>query len=267
MKKRKNKYNIKLVGGAIIVTLVLSKGVGFSLKKTSKASTFKKENVVRLYSSDIELENISNITTEINEERNRILNNFYKCDSLEKILKRQEELENLDLTDNDKIYKDCPLSAPIQHFIYEQSIENEVPFDFLMSIIYVETRGNFNSSGQVAYNDKDNYDLGLTQQNTVSSLPNFEKNYNIGYEECFNLLKDNDYANICSAFLGIQQIKKQYPRFDENEFAGCYNGWINWKDYSTSRDYVLMFDEVYNNVFTKHHFIEKEKVQAKSNTK
>ena len=59
-------------------------------------------------------------------------------------------------------------------FIYEQSIENKVPFDFLMSIIYVETRGNFNSSGQVAYNDKDNYDLGLTQQNTVSSLPNFE---------------------------------------------------------------------------------------------
>lgn len=271
-KRRKNRYNLKLIGGTIITTLILSEGVSLSLKKSSEASSMVvKKNII----SNCELNKETKITSEsiINtiddttSEKNQVLDNFYLCDSLDKILKRQSELENLDLTDNDKIYKDCSLSAPLQHFIYEQSIMNEVPFDFLMSIIYVETRGNFNSSGQVAYNGEGNYDLGLTQQNTVSSLPNFEVNYNIGYDDSFNLLKDNDYANVCSAFLGIKEIKKQYPEFDEYEYAGCYNGWLNWRNYSTSCEYVSMFEDVYNNVFTEHHSIEKSKTQSNSHLK
>lgn len=275
MKKRKA-INIKIFSSTVITVLALSEGISFNNNFSNKQ---EKSNITTNYLTYSEPMNLQNTicSTEIAEnkineedkieEKEKILNTFYSCDSLEKIYQRQDELENLNLTNEDKIYKNCELSASLQHFIYEQSIINEVPFDFLMSIIYVETRGNFNSSGQVACNGDGNYDLGLTQQNTVSSLPNFQKNYNLTYDDCYNLLKDNDYANVCSAFLGIKEIKKQYPKFDEYEYAGCYNGWLNWRNYSTSCEYVSMFEEAYNNVFTEHHEVESKKQISKSNTK
>ena len=280
MKKRKA-INIKIFSSAIITIFSLSEGISLSNNQNSKLDTSEAVANYMKYNNFINLEVPMNLKEISNKENNlaitdlnetsdikrEVLNDFYECDSIEKIYKRQSELENLDLTDEDKIYENCKLSAPLQHFIYEQSIINEIPFDFLMSIIYVETRGNFNSSGQVACNGEGNYDLGLTQQNTVSSLPNFQANYNLSYDDCYNLLKDNDYANVCSAFLGIKEIKKQYPEFNEYEYAGCYNGWLNWRNYSTSCEYVSMFDDAYNNVFTKHHSIEKKKTESNTNKK
>ena len=278
MKYRKA-INIKIFSGTVITVLALSDGISFNNNFNYKQDTSNETTNCLTYKEPMNLQNTTYSTEKIEfannksiedsekTEKEKVLNNFYECDSIEKIYKRQSELENLDLTDEDKIYKNCKLSAPLQHFIYEQSIINEVPFDFLMSIIYVETRGNFNSSGQVACNGEENYDLGLTQQNTVSSLPNFQVNYNLCYDDCYNLLKDNDYANVCSAFLGIKEIKKQYPEFNEYEYAGCYNGWLNWRNYSTSCEYVSMFDDAYNNVFTEHHSIEKQKTKSSNNEK
>ena len=210
-------------------------------------------------------------TTEEKEEicnRKLVLDNFSSCDTLEEILTRQEQLENIGLKEKDKIYKDCPLSAELQEFIYEQSIVNELPFDFLISIIHVETRGNFNSSGVVAYN-AESHDLGLTQQNTKGALPNFMNCYNLSYEEAYQILKDNDYANVCSAFLVCKEISSQFDSFDPYEYAGCYNGWLNWKEYNTSREYVSMFRNAYDNIYTKHHNVEKltkkQKVYKKKN--
>lgn len=278
MKYRKA-INIKIFSGTVITVLALSDGISFNNNFNYKQETSNETTNRLTYKEPMNLQNTTYSTEKIEFannksieesekiEKEKVLNNFYECDSIEKIYKRQSELENLNLTDEDKIYKNCKLSAPLQHFIYEQSIINEVPFDFLMSIIYVETRGNFNSSGQVACNGEENYDLGLTQQNTVSSLPNFQVNYNLCYDDCYNLLKDNDYANVCSAFLGIKEIKKQYPEFNEYEYAGCYNGWLNWRNYSTSCEYVSMFDDAYNNVFTEHHSIEKQKTKSSNNEK
>lgn len=196
------------------------------------------------------------------KHKNDILNTYKKCDTIEDILRRQGELECLGLTDEDKIYKDCPASAEIQHFIYEQSIANNKPFDFLMSIIYAETRGNFNSSGLSIYNpDSNSYDLGYTQQNSLSSLPKFANKYNVSFDDAWYLVQNNDYANICAAFLLIDEINKRHTEYDAYEYAGCYNGWLGWRNYSSSQDYVFNhFSKGYDEVFTNHHYIENNKI-------
>lgn len=202
------------------------------------------------------------------EKKQEVLNNYKKCETLNDILTRQKELESLKLTDEDKLYKDCPMSAELQHFIYEQSIANNKPFDFLMSIVYAETRGLFNSSGVAAYNaDSNTYDLGYTQQNTKSSLPLFQAKYNLTYEESYNLLLNNDYANICAAFIVVDEINKRHTEYDPYEYAGCYNGWLEWRNYSVSQDYVFNhFSKAYDQVFTEHHCIEQEKYATINST-
>ena len=191
--------------------------------------------------------------------RENLLNDFSKCDSLNDIYSRQTELESLDLTKDDKVYKDCELSPELQQFIYEQAIVNKVPVDWIFSVIYTETRGQFNSSGEVSYNAPNNYDLGLTQQNTVSSLKMFREEYNLDYDTAFALLRDNDYANICSAFLEYDEIEARFDSYDPYEFAGCYNGWLNWREKSISREYVKIFTKAYDEIFTEHHSVEKVK--------
>lgn len=190
------------------------------------------------------------------ERKEKILKHYKKCKSIKDIKTRQKQLESIDWKKSDKIYPDCKLSAPVQRFIYEQSVLNKWPVDFTFSIIYAETRGNFTSSGEVSYNAPNNYDLGLTQQNTVSSLENFRKKYKISYDKAFKLLKNNDYVNICSAFLEYEVIAARFDEYDPYEFAGCYNGWINWRKNEISREYVKEFKKGYNKVFTKNHDIK-----------
>lgn len=191
------------------------------------------------------------------ERKKATLNHFNKCKSIKTILKRQKELENLHLTKKDKLYQDCKLSAPLQRFIYEQSVLYEIPTDFLFSIIYTETRGNFNSSGEKSYNAPGNYDLGLTQQNTKSSVKNFADTYHINFDDACEWIQNNDYVNVASACLEIEEIKKQMSKFDAEEYAGLYNGWINWRGKEISRHYVDIFSDCYQNIFTKYHEIEK----------
>lgn len=262
MKKENRKKNeIRIFSNTLVAMVALSPFVISNLnnKETGKAIEITQKKVDE-NTQFIQNEKIKQLVEELNQTKKKsdVLNEFSKCNTLEKIFERQSQLESLSLTDEDKIYKDCPLSAEIQRFIYEQSKENEIPFDFLMSIIYVETRGNFNSSGQIGYNSSTSHDLGLTQQNTISSLPNFMKEYNVSYEDGYQLLKDNDYVNVCAAFLICEEIDKQFDEFDAYEYAGCYNGWLNWKQYSISREYVSMFQDVYDHIYTDHHEIGKK---------
>jgi len=90
----------------------------------------------------------------------------------------------------------------------------------------------------------------------VSSLENFRKKYKISYDKAFKLLKNNDYVNICSAFLEYEVIAARFDEYDPYEFAGCYNGWINWRKNEISMEYVKEFKKGYNKVFTKNHNIK-----------
>ena len=187
------------------------------------------------------------------EEKKNILLNYQKIETIEDIYKRQKELEGLNLKDEDKLYKDCKLSPEIQRFIVEQSIINNLPVDFTFSIIATETRGEFNSTGSESYNGPGDSDLGLTQQNTVSSVASFCKKYNISYDKAYELIRDNDYFNIVSAFLEYDEIRSHFDSYQPTEFAGCYNGWLGWRNKRISQQYVQIFDDYYNNYFNKYH--------------
>ncbi len=197
------------------------------------------------------------------QDANAILSHFKKCNTIKDILKRQQELESLDLTDDYKVYKDCKLPVALQRFIYEQSIVNGYPVDFTFSIIHAETRGEFNSSGKASYNAINNYDLGLTQQNNIYSVKSFSDFYNIDYDKACELVQYNDYVNVMSAFRKYQEIAANQEEFNPIEFAGCYNGWLNWDEKPISREYVDLFKDVYNNVYTEHHDIETKKTKIK----
>lgn len=262
MKKDNNKKTgIRIYSTGIIALLAISP---YIISSVNHKETGKEISIATVLDEDVNYihnEEIEKLVEELYKTKNKtdILNKYTKCDTLEKIFERQEQLESLSLTDEDKIYKDCPLSAELQRFIYEQSTLNNIPFDFLLSIIHVETRGNFNSSGQIGYNST-SHDLGLTQQNTISSLPNFMKIYNVNYDDGYQLLKDNDYANICAAMLICNEISTQFSEYDPYEFAGCYNGWLNWKNYNSSREYVSMFQQVYDEIYTDYHNVKQTKI-------
>ena len=195
-----------------------------------------------------------NIIRKREAKKEKILNDFCKCKSIEDILDRQKQLESLNLTSEDKIYPECPLSPEVQWFIYEQSIRHNIPADFTFAIIGVESRGQYNSSGEATYNRSNNsYDLGLTQQNSKSRLPEFQAKYNLTYDEAYNYLKNNDFMNIASAFLYYDEIAIHHKNFSPEEYAGCYNGWLNWRGKRYSIEYVSIFHDYYDEVFTNHH--------------
>lgn len=185
------------------------------------------------------------------QKRINAINNFNELNTLEDIYARQKSLELLNLTDEDKIYKDCPLSPEIQTFIYQLSISKGYPINLAFSIIDTETMGQFNSNGEISYNSSGNYDLGLTQQNSDYSIRDlFCPKYNIDFDEACELVRYNDYVNIVACFLKFDEIRNTLPEnYDINEFAGYYNGWVNWKNNSISRSYVERFDEAYNKKF------------------
>ncbi len=200
-------------------------------------------------------------------EKQQVLYNFKKIKSLDDILERQKELESLNLTKKDKLYKDCKLPADLQWFIFEQSFLNKVPTDLGLSIIDTETRGQFNSSGLSSYNVWDgSYDLGLTQQNTKSSVLKFCEKYNVSYEKACKLIKNNDYVNIVSCFLEFEEIETRVKDYDPIEYAGCYNGWVLWREKEISRDYVEIFKKAYYNKYTKYHNVtSKKEIKEKIN--
>ena len=278
--KKLNKNLVRASFTGVITAISLTSLVAFSKNDEKaidstvynvEASSFNLSNInidmiCDIVLSDLEKKNEEKTKKTADKQRkhrednkSKILNKYTKCKTLDDILKRKKELEWLNLTAKDKIYKNCKLSAPLQRFIYEQSIVHNIPPDFTFSIIYTETRGGFNSSGEESYNAPGNYDLGLTQQNTKSALVLFCDKYNVSYDKAYKLLRDNDYVNIASAFLEYEEIAARFDGYNPKEYAGCYNGWLNWRDKSISREYVSIFEKAYNNKFTSHHKSLKKK--------
>ena len=296
--QKKLKINNRLLERISICTMALMLSLGnfnCSNKKenliseeTSKSITIdnlelnieKINEIIQINGEDnkIALTKITEQTTQINKvnknqnqeidkaNKETVLYNFKKYKTIDEILKRQKELESLNLKDKDKLYKKCSLSAPIQWFIYEQATVNGFPADLIFSTIYTESRGNYNSSGEESYNKcNDSYDLGLTQQNTKSSLISFCKYYNVDYSDnneykkVYKLMRDNDYINVIGCLLEYKEIESRFDSYNPEEFAGCYNGWLLWKNKKTSVEYVDIFLDAYYNTFTSYHTVTSKK--------
>ena len=296
--QKKLKINNRLLERISICTMALMLSLGnfnCSNKKenliseeTSKSITIdnlelnieKINEIIQINGEDnkIALTKITEQTTQINKvnknqnqeidkaNKETVLYNFKKYKTIDEILKRQKELESLNLKDKDKLYKKCSLSAPIQWFIYEQATVNGFPADLIFSTIYTESRGNYNSSGEESYNKcNDSYDLGLTQQNTKSSLISFCKYYNVDYSDnneykkVYKLMRDNDYINVIGCLLEYKEIESRFDSYNPEEFAGCYNGWLLWKNKKTSVEYVDIFLDDYYNTFTSYHTVTSKK--------
>lgn len=192
--KKLNKNLVRASVTGVIAAISLASIVAYSSKKNNKITYDNNASNKCISVTDINIDMLKegnikvqtptkkNIEKDSITNKDKVLNNYKKCKTINAILKRQEELEGLNLTAKDKIYKNCKLSAPLQRFIYEQSIVHNIPPDFTFSIIYTETRGGFNSSGEESYNAPGNYDLGLTQQNTKSALVLFCDKYNVSYD-------------------------------------------------------------------------------------
>lgn len=278
IKKNKNKIKCFLAGVSIIGAIGLSlKGCDSDLQKTvnnieySTEKMMLEESTIEEETSEISLleERENEIKENLTEEQRKVLNDIKPFTTLSDIVRRKKELEKLKLTDNDKIYLDCPLSAPLQQFIYEMSKFNGYPVDFTFSIIDTESFGNFNSSGIETCNceESDDYDLGLTQQNTIYSIKRLCDKYNVdintNYAYIYRLIRDDDYINIATCFLTYDEIRdymyKMYGqiKLEEyyGEFSGLYNGWINWRNYPSSKAYVENFSTAY----TKKYILGKEK--------
>ena len=271
-KPKKKRFNLNKVAVAGVVTaisigsiLCLGKTDSKSIEEVTRKDVFtmntatpKATPIVNNFKTKEKLEEKKKIEKKIKKlkEKKEVLTKYKKIKTIDDIYERQKELESLNLKKEDKVYKDCKLSPEIQRFIEEQSIVNELPTDFTFAIISTETRGDFNSTGTESYNGPGDYDLGLTQQNTVSSVANFCKKFNISYDEAYELIRDNDYFNVVSAFLEYEEIGSHFKDYDSHEFAGCYNGWLNWENKRISREYVEIFDNYYDNHFNENHDVK-----------
>ncbi len=276
------RHNSKTVSNLIVYDDALTNDLANSNSNSNTTQEVVGNDKIQV---DFEVENSKNdsmlqqsMEVEDTYELNKaeVLSNYSKCKNISDILKRQKQLEGLHLKKKDKIYKNCKLSAPLQQFIYEQSIiygkRSHVDpmklFNFSLSIIYTETRGGFASSGEKSYNGPGNYDLGLTQQNTVWSVEDFRKKFNPTSSQMIrkygktkaeqksikktrSLVRYNDYVNVVCFFEEYSQIAARFKSFNAHEFAGCYNGWLDWRDKAISRQYVNIFDKAYESVFTK----------------
>ena len=261
-KSIKEKYNFKKTkkGVAILLagSMILSSAAILSSKKeeTSLDTNVVQEDVIDKKASEDE---------EVNDKQ-EILDNFKEYTTVDEILKREEELKSLCLTDDDKIYKDCKLSPEVQRFIYEQSIVYDFPVDLTFAIIDTETQGEFNSSGVKSIEYAEGYfDIGLTQQNSIYSVKNqFCKKFDISYDKALNLVQYDDFVNIVACFIKYNEIRdKMCKDYGINnvesyysEFAGRYNGWDNWRNYNISVTYVNNFNNVYKLKYTNHHTLD-----------
>lgn len=239
-----------------------------SIDKLSKKKTNDSESSNKLEETLNEIDNMKE-PEEKEDKKEEVLNDFHKCKTISSILKRQKELEGLKLKKKDKLYKNCKLSAPLQRFIYEQSLAwNITSPDFTFAIIDTETRGGFGSSGSKTYNKSSNTnDLGLTQQNDYYRVRPFAEAYGISYGKAKKLVQHNDYVNIVCAFLEYQEIASHFDEFNPTEYAGCYNGWLKWRNISGSRHYVNLFQNAYQNKYTKYHKVKSISITKKGKNK
>lgn len=133
----------------------------------------------------------------------------------------------------------CP--KEYQEYIYEMSIKYDIPFNILMAIADNESNGLFDTNGKISEYD----DYGFFQINICNHDLIFKE---LGYDSK-DLLND-PYKNIEAASFLVKKICNMYKEDDYENIFGTYNGWINWKDKETSRNYaangIQKINEIYN---------------------
>lgn len=191
------------------------------------------------------------------------LNKKVNMDTIDDINKIKDEIVSLNLTEEDKIYKTCPLSAEVQWFILKVSIDRKIPSDFIFAIIDKESGGQFNTSGVTSHqNANGSYDYGLTQQNSKYAIPSFAKKFNLREEDATYLIKNDDYANIIAfcdtidekinIINNIRNMNNQEPlnHFDVYLIASNYNGGASPSEFS--KQYAREIEEMVNNKYTEN---------------
>ena len=262
------KKNKKAVASVAIASSLLLSPLVVNLTKAKKEVTF--------ISSDIgtEVSDAIQSTESAAYTKNDFFNEDFNLNDITNIYEVDDRLNNLNLTDDDKIYKDCPLSAKTQWFIVKMANERNIPSDFIFAIIDKESDGNFNTSGVASHINADgSIDYGLTQQNSRYSIPAFSEKYGVNYENSLYLVKQNDYANII-AFCDtiddkiniINNIRKLNGKEILNDFdvyliASNYNGGASPSEFS--KDYARSIEEMmsnkYNKRFEEQLFAQKKK--------
>ena len=143
----------------------------------------------------------------------------------------------------EKIYYDFPCSNELQDHIFNMDKKYNVPFDIIMTILHQESGGTWQSNGVISKTN----DYGIAQINVC----NHEYIYqNLGFTSDDILY--NPYKAIeAQAFL-LRDIINLYGYTDDIDYEnvfGTYNGWVNWENIQSSREYVESCMEILQEKF------------------
>lgn len=223
----KSEYEIKAKVGelkkAAAITGILTV-IGASVVINQK-NTIKEDEQVKIEHEDFKEYNI------LNENINEITFNS---------LKDTEKLETIFVGYDNS----CP--KEYQKYMLEMSEKYDVPFNILMTIADNESNGLFDNNGKISEWD----DYGFFQINICNHDLIFEQ---LGYEPK-DLLND-PYKNIEAATFLIKNICNMYEEDLKNnnyeKIFGTYNGWVNWQNKETSRDYAIKAINKINTIYNK----------------
>ena len=220
----KKEYDIKKKTGSLkkiaaISGIVTIAGIS-ALQMQTEKNDIKKETTT--YVTDIDIKDYS-----MNKQKDTLIMNTI-------LTKEEPEIPVFVGYDNN-----CP--KEYQEYIYEMSIKYDIPFNILMTIADNESNGLFDTNGKISEYD----DYGLFQINICNHDLIFKE---LGYDSK-DLLND-PYKNIEAASFLVKKICNMYKEDDYENIFGTYNGWINWKDKETSRNYaangIQKINEIYN---------------------
>lgn len=220
----KKEYDIKKKTGSLkkiaaISGIVTITGIS-ALQMQNEKNDINKETTT--YVTDIDIKDYS-----MNKQKDTLIMNTIS-------LKEETKIPVFVGYDNN-----CP--KEYQEYIYEMSIKYDIPFNILMTIADNESNGLFDTNGKISEYD----DYGLFQINICNHDLIFKE---LGYDSK-DLLND-PYKNIEAASFLVKKICNMYKEDDYENIFGTYNGWINWKDKETSRNYaakgIQKINEIYN---------------------
>ena len=220
----KKEYDIKKKTGSLkkiaaISGIVTITGIS-ALQMQNEKNDINKETTT--YVTDIDIKDYS-----MNKQKDTLIMNTIS-------LKEETKIPVFVGYDNN-----CP--KEYQEYIYEMSIKYDIPFNILMAIADNESNGLFDTNGKISEYD----DYGFFQINICNHDLIFKE---LGYDSK-DLLND-PYKNIEAASFLVKKICNMYKEDDYENIFGTYNGWINWKDKETSRNYaangIQKINEIYN---------------------
>ena len=220
----KKEYDIKKKTGSLkkiaaISGIVTITGIS-ALQMQNEKNDINKETTT--YVTDIDIKDYS-----MNKQKDTLIMNTIS-------LKEETKIPVFVGYDNN-----CP--KEYQEYIYEMSIKYDIPFNILMAIADNESNGLFDTNGKISEYD----DYGFFQINICNHDLIFKE---LGYDS--KDLLNAPYKNIEAASFLVKKICNMYKEDDYENIFGTYNGWINWKDKETSRNYaangIQKINEIYN---------------------